>query len=110
MASGRSDRPPTVGRSQHYCGSLECRLSTGGVLVTKSECKMLASTCLYSLCAWLLLLTFCEFICVNVKRIFVNFERRSTYVTCEKCLIYASNTWSVKVQHESNLDGTGQVV
>jgi len=26
--------------------------STGGVLATKSECKMLASTCLYSLYAW----------------------------------------------------------
>jgi len=29
------------------------RASTGGVLATKSECKMLASTCLYLLCAWL---------------------------------------------------------
>ena len=27
---------------------------TGGVLATKSECKMLASTCLYSLYAWLM--------------------------------------------------------
>ena len=41
------------GRSQHYCGSLECGLSTGGVLATKSERKMLASTCLYSLYALL---------------------------------------------------------
>ena len=32
------------GRSQHYCGSLECGLSTGGVLTTKSERKMLASS------------------------------------------------------------------
>jgi len=31
--------------------------STGGVLATKSERKMLASTCLYSLYAWLLIVT-----------------------------------------------------
>jgi len=30
------------------------RASTGGVLATKSERKMLASTCLYSFYAWLL--------------------------------------------------------
>jgi len=36
------------GRSQHYCGGLDCGLP----LATKSECKMLASTCLYSLYAW----------------------------------------------------------
>jgi len=39
-------------RSQHYCGSLECGPSNGGVLAIKSERKMLASTCLYSLYAW----------------------------------------------------------
>jgi len=31
------------------------RASTGGVLATKSERKLLASTCLYSLYAWLFL-------------------------------------------------------
>jgi len=31
------------------------QVSTGGVLATKSERKMLASTCLYSLYAWLML-------------------------------------------------------
>ena len=31
------------------------RASSDGVLATKSECKMLASTCLYSLYAWLVL-------------------------------------------------------
>jgi len=30
------------------------RASNGGVLATKRERKMLASTCLYSLCAWLI--------------------------------------------------------
>ena len=31
------------------------RASSDGVLATKSERRMLASTCLYSLCAWLVL-------------------------------------------------------
>ena len=51
-AAGPSATGRRRGRSQHYCGSLECELSTGGVLATKSERKMLASTCLYSLYAW----------------------------------------------------------
>ena len=50
---------PDWGRSQHYCSSLECGLSTGGVLAIKSERKMLASTCLYSLYACLIL--WCRF-------------------------------------------------
>ena len=35
------------------------RASTGGVLATKSERKMLASTCLYSLYAWFILYLTC---------------------------------------------------
>jgi len=35
------------------------RTSTGGVLATKSERKMLASTCLYSRYAWLTLFDTC---------------------------------------------------
>ena len=41
------------GRSQHYCGSLECGLPLVAFWQQKGERKMLASTCLYSLYAWL---------------------------------------------------------
>jgi len=41
------------GRSQHYCGSLECGLPLVAFWQQKNERKMLASTCLYSLYAWL---------------------------------------------------------
>ena len=52
-AAGR--RPAADGgRSQHYCGSLDCGLPLAAFWATKSERKMLANTsCLYSLCAWL---------------------------------------------------------
>jgi len=54
-ATGR--RPATDGgRSQHYCGSLDCRLPLVAFWQTKSERKMLASTCFYSLYAWFNLL------------------------------------------------------
>ena len=49
---------PVIGRRRGaFSTSLRqsgLRTSTGGVLATKSECKMLASTCLYLLYAWLL--------------------------------------------------------
>jgi len=48
---------PVIGRRRGAFSTLlrqsTLRASTGGVLATKSERKMLASTCLYSLCAWL---------------------------------------------------------
>ena len=44
------DRPPT-GAFSTLMRQSGLRASTGGVLATKSERKMLASTCLYSLCA-----------------------------------------------------------
>ena len=47
-----SDRPPT-GAFSTLLRQSGMRASTGGVLATKSERKMLASTCLYSLYAWL---------------------------------------------------------
>jgi len=49
------DRPPT-GPFSTLLRQSGLRASTGGVLATKSERKMLASRCLYSLYAWLLLL------------------------------------------------------
>ena len=39
------------GRSQHYCGGLDCGLPLMAFW-QQSERKMLASTCLYSLYAW----------------------------------------------------------
>jgi len=48
------DRPPT-GAFSTLLRQSGLRASTGGVLATKSERKMLASTCLYPLYAWLLL-------------------------------------------------------
>jgi len=49
--------PPATGRRRGAFSTLlrhsGLRASTGGVLATKSERKMLASTCLYSLYAWL---------------------------------------------------------
>ena len=48
-----ADRPPSGAFSTLLRQSgLRVRASTGGVLATKSERKMLASTCLYSLYAW----------------------------------------------------------
>jgi len=44
------------GHSQHYWRP-GLRASSDGVLATKSECKMLASTCLYSLYAWFVIIT-----------------------------------------------------
>jgi len=48
---------PVIGRQRGAFSTLlrqsELGASTGGVLATKSECKMLASTCLYLLYAWL---------------------------------------------------------
>jgi len=58
MGSGRgwlaSDWPWTGGREvfSTLLRQPGLRASTGGVLATKSEGKMLASTCLYSLYAW----------------------------------------------------------
>jgi len=43
------------GRSQHYCGGLDCGLPLMAFWQQKNERTMLASTCLYSLYAWLLL-------------------------------------------------------
>jgi len=47
---------PVIGRRRGAFSTLlrrpGLRASTGGVLATTSERKMLASTCLYSLCAW----------------------------------------------------------
>ena len=52
--------PPATGRRRGAFSTLlrqsGLRPSTGGVLATKSERKMLASTCFYSLYAWF---TFC---------------------------------------------------
>jgi len=49
--------PPATGRRRRAFSTLlrqsGMRASTGGVLATKSERKMSASTCLYSLYAWL---------------------------------------------------------
>jgi len=50
--------PPATGRRLGAFSTLlmrqsGMRASTGGVLATKSERKMLASTCFYSLYAWL---------------------------------------------------------
>jgi len=49
--------PPATGRRRGAFSTLlrqsVMRASTGGVQATKSERKMLASTCLYSLYAWL---------------------------------------------------------
>ena len=42
------------------------RASTGGVLATKSERKMLASTCLYSLYAWFCFVQVCMVKCLFV--------------------------------------------
>ena len=48
--------PPATGRQRGGVLSITAAVwnagSTGGVLVTKNERKMLASTCLYSLYAW----------------------------------------------------------
>jgi len=55
---------PVIGRRRGVFSTLlrqsGLRATTGGVLATKSECKMLASTCLYSLYAWFSLL--CRFV------------------------------------------------
>jgi len=52
---------PVIGRRRAAFSTLlrrpGLRASSDGVLATKSELKMLASTCLYSLYAWLLLLS-----------------------------------------------------
>jgi len=47
--------PPPTGAFSTLLLQSGLRASTGGVLATKSERKMLASTCLYSLYAWLIL-------------------------------------------------------
>jgi len=47
---------PVIGRRLGHSQQSGLRASTGGVLATKSERKMLASTCLYSLYAWFILL------------------------------------------------------
>ena len=44
------------------------RASTGGVLATKSERKMLASTCLYSVSAWLLFYISLSMLEMKLKR------------------------------------------
>ena len=49
------DRPPT-GALSTLLRQSGLRASTGGVLATKSERKMLASTCLYSIYAWFCIL------------------------------------------------------
>ena len=55
---------PVIGRRRGAFSTLlrqsELRASTGGVLATKSERKMLALACLYSLYAWLLYLSSAE--------------------------------------------------
>ena len=52
---------PVIGRRRGAFSTLlpqsGLRASTGGVLATKRERKMLASTCLYSFYAWLILFT-----------------------------------------------------
>ena len=55
-AYGKRAPPATCRRRGAFSTLLRqsgMRTSTGGVLATKSERKMLASTCLYSLYAWL---------------------------------------------------------
>jgi len=47
--------PPPTGAFSTLLRQSGLRASTGGVLATQSERKMLASTCLYSLYAWFLL-------------------------------------------------------
>jgi len=59
IASGRGwlagDWPSTGGgRCQHYCGGLDCGLPMAAFWRHNANAKMLASTCLYSLCAWLM--------------------------------------------------------
>jgi len=58
-----ADDPPATGRRLGAFSTLVrqsgMRASTGGVLATKSERKMLASTCLYSLYAWFGLVGVC---------------------------------------------------
>jgi len=46
--------PPLTGAFSTLLRQSGLRAFTGGILATKSECKMLASTCLYSLYAWFL--------------------------------------------------------
>ena len=53
------DRPPTGG-VLNITAAVWNAASTGGVLATKSEQKMLASTCLYSLYAWLFYCSGCS--------------------------------------------------
>jgi len=81
-ASGRPTRRRLAadwGRSQHCCGSLQCGLSTGGVLAIKSERKMLASTCLYLLYAWLLLCNESPRVRDEVPRLCAAVSTRSTW-------------------------------
>jgi len=52
QAAGAAGPPPT-GAFSTLLRQSGLRVSTGGVLATKSERKMSASTCLYSLYAWL---------------------------------------------------------
>ena len=87
--SGRG-RPPPTGAFSTLLRQSGLRASTGGVLVTKSERKMLASTCLYSLCAWL----------VIVKKIAHGFIMNATVMSvtsaqCIACSNYISYTYLV---------------
>ena len=70
--------PPATGRrrgrSQHYRGSLECGLSTGGVLASKSERKMLASTCLYSLYAWFILVCVLKLLVTFMVKVIITYR------------------------------------
>ena len=56
--------PPATGRRRGAFSTLlrqsGLRASTGGVLATKNERKMLASTCLYSLYAWFCVYNSCR--------------------------------------------------
>jgi len=58
--------PPATGRRRGAFSTLlrqsGMRASTGGVLATKSERKMFASTCLYSLYAWYFGYSYCSIV------------------------------------------------
>ena len=73
-ATGPSATGRRRGRSQHYRGSLECGLSTGGVLATKSERKMLASTCLYSLYAWFILVCVLKLLVTFMVKVIITYR------------------------------------
>jgi len=67
---------PVIGRRRGAFSTLllqsGLRASTGGILATKHERKMLASTCLYSLYAWLILFTMTGSFFVTFRVVYLN--------------------------------------